>query len=55
MEGGPSEQQTGSVVLGQTPEDQFWFLFKSIDLSKTLGVTDATQFARRPTYNFHLL
>ena len=27
---------------GQAPEDQFWILLKSDDLSITLGVTDAT-------------
>ena len=26
---------------GQAPEDQFWILFKSDDLSNILGVTDA--------------
>ena len=51
----PVSEKLEVSFTGQTPEDQFWNLFKSIDLSKTLGVTDATRFARRPTYNVHSL
>ena len=66
----PASEKLEVSFTGQAPEDQFWILFKSDDLSNTLGVTDAIcgtserfritrhfsgRFARRPTYNVHFL
>ena len=37
----PVSEKLEVSFTGQAPEDQFWILFKSDDLSITLGVTDA--------------
>ena len=37
----PVSEKLEVSFTGQAPEDQFWILFKSDDLSNTLGVTDA--------------
>ena len=36
----PVSEKLEVSFTGQAPEDQFWILFKSDDLSNTLGVTD---------------
>ena len=37
----PLSEKLEVSLTGQAPEDHFWILFKSDDLSKTLGVMDA--------------